>query len=222
MYGLIKISGAYFNQHLPTLINFIKETKNCNLIFMVGGGNIVRGRDFATEQRLFQDRMGILSTLINGVNLASIMNDIDLQTHIVSPICNEDIINSYDPYKIKQIMKTKSQEKIIICGGLGWCGNVSTDTAMVIRGIELSCSWVCKASAVGGVFDDDPAQNTNAKIINNMNYHDALKYKAYDKSAVAIAEENHMPLIVSSLQNMIEWVHNNTIPKNINGTIVNK
>ncbi len=214
--GLIKISGAYFNEHLKSLITFLDNNKNQNLVLMVGGGNIVRGRSFTNSKRLLKDRMGILSTLINAIDLADKLSELNIESYITSPICNEDVINQYNPIAIKRIIN-QNKIQVIVCGGLGWCGNVSTDTAMVIRGLELSCNWVCKASTVGGVFDDDPQHNSSAKLLNQLTYDDALQYNAYDKSAVLIAKENSLPLVVSSLSELTKALSN----QDGNFTIVN-
>ncbi len=207
-YGLVKISGSYFSEHIDSLMKFIQNNQKNKLILMVGGGNIVRGRDSDNSKRLLKDRMGILSTLINAIDLSDKISNLDIKTYITSPICNEDIINPYNPLKIKSMMK-KNDIQIIICGGLGWCGNVSTDTAMVIRGLELSCSWVCKASVVGGVFDSDPNSNINAKLITNLYYEEAIKYDAYDKSAIFIAKENKLPMLMSNLDNLTYIIRTN-------------
>ncbi|QEK38647.1 amino acid kinase family protein [Candidatus Cytomitobacter primus] len=222
-FGLIKISGSYFKEHIHELLSFIKSNHNQNIIFMVGGGNIMRGRSVKSDKRLFKDRIGIMSTLINGIDLADKISDLGFDSYIASPICNEDIINKYNPIKIRQLMQN-SHNKIIICGGLGWCGNVSTDTAMVIRGLELSCNWVCKASTVGGVFDKDPSSNVGAKLLHSLDYEQAIKYDAYDKSAILIAQENNLPLIVANLTNlskMLPMLNNNNL-NDIDNKIMNK
>lgn len=198
-FGLIKISGAYFQDKEQELLDFLSINRNKNLIFMVGGGNITRGRYVKSQHRLLKDRIGILSTLINGIALAEQMERLQLNPYICAPICNEDIINPYNPLHIKSIATSR---KIILCGGLGWCGNVSTDTAMVVRGLELSCAWVCKISEAGGVFEEDPKKNLDAKLITKLNYDQALQYEAYDKTAVLLSKENELPLIFAKLENL--------------------
>ncbi|QEK38200.1 hypothetical protein FZC35_02375 [Candidatus Cytomitobacter indipagum] len=220
-FGLIKISGAYFQDKEEELMNFLNKNRDKKLVFMVGGGNITRGRYVESKDRLLKDRMGILSTLINGVSLGEKMLSLSLNPYICAPICNEDVINPYNPMKIKELMQ-KNTHKIIVCGGLGWSGNISTDTAMVVRGLELSCSWVCKISEIGGVFEEDPNINPEAKLLNYLDYDQALKYDAYDKSAALIAKENNLPLVFAKLDNLSKMISDleNGKFNSINSTII--
>ncbi|USO00526.1 MAG: hypothetical protein H6845_01770 [Alphaproteobacteria bacterium] len=201
MLGLVKISGSYFSTYVNELEDFI-STPLHGVVLMSGGGNIVRGREFSYSNRLFKDRMGIMSTVINGISLAEKFDAVSRKVHLASPVCAEDIINKYDPYVIKNILSYDHKTQVILCGGLGWCGNLSTDTAMVVRALELSCTWVCKVSNVGGVFNDDPAISKSAKMMQKLTYADAIQYKAYDAASIVLARENKLKLMVTSLPNL--------------------
>ncbi|QEK39198.1 hypothetical protein [Candidatus Nesciobacter abundans] len=226
--GLVKISGLYFtNQHegyglsknntqapREELKEFIDNIPLGKLVFMVGGGNIRRGRDYKGVEKVFNDRIGVLSTVINALDLSSMFK---AKSVVYSPICKEDIIRPYDPLKI---IDENEKSYSILAGGLGWCGNISTDTAMVIRALELGCNWACKISSSGGVFDKDPKFDKDAQLIKSISYDEAIEFGAFDKSAIAIAKENSLKLVMSSISELQKIISSDLKKENFVGTIV--
>jgi uridylate kinase len=198
MRTIIKISGEYFkgNNDLSDFVS--KVNKKVQLIIMCGGGNIIRGRD-AKDGKIYADRMGMLSTAINAISLKSQINN----TEIFSTIEN-DIMSKYNINAIEQRI---SQGIIpILAGGLG-CGYISTDTALVVRGLELRCDCIIKVTRLGQVYDKNPDDYPDAIPLDKMSYDAAISSGMFDRSSICIAQENNIPFIVVSFENLLGYLN---------------
>lgn len=205
---LLKISGEFLHQSqnstLITILNQIKEAtqKNYNLAVVIGGGNIMRGSEDPNKSNTFlpridRDKIGILSTLINSIYLKNALQNAKLSCSILSAV---GIKNIFQEYSLEKACEALSKDKIFICAaGIG-VPYVSTDTAAVIRALELQCQCVLKATKIDGIYDEDPKINVNAKFLSSISYDLFLKknLKIMDSSSISIARDNKIGIKVFS------------------------
>lgn len=205
---LLKISGDFFTlieeNGKKMILSDIKNLldNNIKLVIMVGGGNVVRGSQTKTRgiNRVESDKMGMLSTMINSLKIKSELNKHDIKSEVLSAIDITQICGYYSVEKANSIID-KSQ--VVICaGGLG-VPFVSTDTASVIRALELQCNFILKATKTDGVYSSDPNKNADAIKFNKVTYDYILQNNLgiMDMSAICIAKENNLPIKIFNMYN---------------------
>lgn len=179
-----------------------KELKNvasdCQIILVVGGGNMVRGAEVAGHgiKRVTADQMGMLSGLMNAMALTDIFESQGLQTRCVSNIHATQLVESYS-YRLAEKHLERGRV-LIIAGGLGR-PYFTHDTAAVSLALELDCQVVLKATKVEGVYDKDPNKHQDAVLLTDVSYQEAVEngaIKVMDKAALGLAMEQNMPVIV--------------------------
>ena len=206
---VLKISGEQLSgQHSfgidPEVAHYLaRECKKvldagCQLILVVGGGNMVRGAEVAGHgiKRVTADQMGMLSGLINAMGVTDIFESEGLATRCMSNIYALQVAESYS-FRLAE--KHLERNRVVVIGGGIARPFVTHDTAAVSIGLELGCDVVLKATKVAGVFDKDPAKFPDAKLLQNISYQDAVAddaIKVMDKAAIGLAMEQHMPVIV--------------------------
>jgi uridylate kinase len=170
----------------------------CQLILIVGGGNMVRGAEVAGHgiKRVTADQMGMLSGLINAMGVTDIFESEGLATRCMSNIYAEQLAESYS-FRLAE--KHLERGRIVVVGGGIARPYVTHDTAAVSIALELEAEVVLKATKVDGVFDKDPAKFDDAKLLQKVNYQEAVAndaIKVMDKAALGLAMEQHLPVIV--------------------------
>jgi uridylate kinase len=171
----------------------------CQLVLVVGGGNMVRGAQLAEEsgiKRVTGDHMGMLSGLMNGMALTDIFESEGVATRCMSNIFAPQVAESYSFRLAEKHLEHK--RVTIIAAGLGR-PYFTHDTAAVNLALELSCDVVIKASKVDGVYDKDPHKHDGAKRLDKLTYDEALRddgIMVMDKAALGLAMEQRMPLMV--------------------------
>lgn len=170
----------------------------CQLIIVVGGGNMVRGAQIAGNgiKRVTADHMGMLSGLINAMALTDIFESNDLQARCMSSIFATQVAESYS-YRLAEKHLERGRV-VIIAGGIGR-PYFTHDTAAVSLGLELDCEVVIKATKVDGVYDRDPKKFSDASLFEKIDIQSALEseaIKVMDKAALGLALEQNMKLIV--------------------------
>jgi len=170
----------------------------CQLILVVGGGNMVRGAQVAGNgiKRVTADQMGMLSGLINAMALTDIFESDSLTTRCMSNIFATQVAESYS-FRLAE-KHLERDRVIIIAGGLGR-PYFTHDTAAVSLGLELGCDVIIKATKVDGVYDKDPKKFADAQLFSSIDLQSALEseaIKVMDKAALGLAVEQRMPLIV--------------------------
>lgn len=170
----------------------------CQLVVVVGGGNMVRGAQIAGNgiKRVTADQMGMLAGLINAMALTDIFEDQELPTRCMSNIFATQVAESYS-YRLAEKHLERGRV-IIIAGGLGR-PYFTHDTAAVSLGLELACDAVIKATKVDGVYDKDPLKFDDAVRYKTLDYQSALEndaIKVMDKAAIGLAMEQHMKVVV--------------------------
>jgi len=192
-FGVDPAVGRYLAQEC------LKVTEvGCQLILVVGGGNLVRGAEIAGDgiRRVTADQMGMLSGLINAMALTDIFEDQELPTRCMSNIFATQVAESYS-YRLAEKHLERGRVTII-AGGLGR-PYFTHDTAAVSLALELSCDVVIKATKVDGVYDKDPVKFPDAKLYQTLDYQSALEndaIKVMDKAALGLAMEQKMKVIV--------------------------
>ena len=170
----------------------------CQLVLVVGGGNMVRGAEVAGHgiKRVTADQMGMLSGLMNAMALTDIFESDGVKTRCMSNIFAPQVAESYS-FRLAEKHLGRGRV-VMISGGIGR-PYFTHDTAAVNLALELSCDVVLKATKVDGVYDRDPNKFDDAKLLPKISYQEAVSNEAIkimDKAAIGLALEQGMPVIV--------------------------
>ncbi len=168
---------------------------------VVGGGNIFRGIRAASYgmDRVSADHMGMLATLINSLALQDALENIGLQTRVLSAINMHEVA---EPFIVRRAIRHLEKKRVIILAAGTGNPYFTTDTAAVLRAQEVHAEILLKATKVDGVYDSDPAENRNAEFIKQIGYMQVLEknLKAMDMTAISLAMDNDLPLVVFRLK----------------------
>jgi uridylate kinase len=168
---------------------------------VIGGGNIFRGLSGAAKgmDRATADYMGMLATVMNALAFQNALDHRGVAARTLSAIPMPTVCESYVRPKALTYL-SKSQVVLFAAG----TGNpfFTTDTAAVLRAIEMNCDAVLKATQVDGVYSADPKKDRNAKRFDRLSYSEVLAkdLKVMDGAAIALARDNRLPLIVVSIE----------------------
>ncbi len=170
----------------------------CQLVIVVGGGNMVRGAELAGNgiKRVTADQMGMLSGLINAMAVTDIFESEGITTRCMSNIFAEQVAESYS-FRLAE--KHLERQRVVILGGGLARPYMTHDTAAVSFALELDCEAVLKATKVDGVYDKDPAKFPDATKLDTLGYQAAVEnsaIKVMDKAALGLAMEQNMPVVV--------------------------
>ena len=187
----------------PNTINkYSREIKSIvdlgvEVSIVIGGGNIFRGLSGANNgiDRVQGDYMGMLATVINGLALQSSLEKIGLQTRLQTAINMEAIA---EPYIKRKAVRHLEKKRIVIFGAGTGNPFFTTDSAAVLRAIEVEADVILKGTRVDGIYDDDPEINKNAIKFNEIKYDEAISknLKIMDSTAFTLSKENKLPIIV--------------------------
>ena len=187
----------------PNTINkYSREIKSIvdlgvEVSIVIGGGNIFRGLSGANNgiDRVQGDYMGMLATVINGLALQSSLEKIGLQTRLQTAINMEAIA---EPYIKRKAVRHLEKKRIVIFGAGTGNPFFTTDSAAVLRAIEIEADVILKGTRVDGIYDDDPEINKNAIKFNEIKYDEAISknLKIMDSTAFTLSKENKLPIIV--------------------------
>lgn len=174
----------------------------CQLVVIAGGGNMVRGADVAGNgiKRVTADQMGMMSGLINAVAMTDIFESQGVKTRCLSNLYAQQVAENYS-FRLAE-KHLDNGRVVIVAGGIGRPYSTH-DSAAVSIGLELDCELVLKATKVDGVYDRDPATNHDAQKLQQVSYQEALEnpeIKVMDKSAMGLAAEQNMPIVVYNLE----------------------
>ncbi len=170
----------------------------CQLILVIGGGNLVRGAEVAGNgiRRVTADQMGMLSGLMNAMAMTDIFESEGVTTRCMSNIYVTQVAESYS-YRLAEKHLERGRV-IMVAGGMGR-PYFTHDVAAVNIGLELGCDVVLKATKVDGVYDKDPAKHEDARRLDTLTFGESVKndaIKVMDKAALGLAMEQNMPLVV--------------------------
>lgn len=208
---LLKLSGEALQGELgygvdpkvaASIAEQIKEIYDLgvDIACVIGAGNIFRGLQGAEAgmERTTADYIGMLATLMNSMVLQEALEKINVPTRVQSAI---DINKLAEPYIRRRAMRHMEKKRVVIfaCG----TGNpyFTTDTAAVLRAVEIGADVILKATKVDGVYTGDPVKDKTAKKFDKLKYIEVLKkrLRVMDATAVSLCMENDLPIIVFNL-----------------------
>jgi len=168
---------------------------------VIGGGNIVRGA-IASRQgmdRVQADYMGMLATIINALAVQDLLEAKGVETRVMTAIRMEQIA---EPYIRRRAMRHMEKGMVVIFAGGTGNPYFSTDTAAVLRAIEMESDVVIKATKVQGVFTADPKKDPNARFLPTVTFQEVVagELGVMDAAAVSLCKENGLPIIVLNLE----------------------
>ena len=168
---------------------------------VIGGGNIVRGA-LASRQgmdRVQADYMGMLATVINALAVQDLLEAKGVDTRVMTAIRMEEIA---EPYIRRRAMRHIEKGRVVVFAGGTGNPYFSTDTAAVLRAIEMEADVVIKATKVQGVFTADPVKDPAAEFIPAITFQEVMtrELAVMDASAVSLCKENQLPIIVLNLE----------------------
>jgi uridylate kinase len=209
--ALLKISGEAlggekgFGLDFQTVVAFAKEVKavhalGVHLALVVGGGNIIRGTAASQEgiDRVSADYMGMLGTVINALALQDVLEKIGVNTRVMTAIRMESVA---EPYIRRRAIRHLEKGRLIIFAAGTGNPFFSTDTAGVLRALEIEAQVILKATNVDGIYTNDPKMDPKATLLRQVTYQDAIvkNYAVMDANAFGLCKANQLPIVVFNI-----------------------
>jgi len=208
---MLKISGealmgdTAFGLHPPTVQRIAAEVKTVHdmgveICMVIGGGNIFRGLQGSAQgmERTTADYMGMLATVMNALAMQSALEGMGLHSRVISAITMNEVA---EPYIRRRAVRHLEKKRICIFAAGTGNPYFTTDTAATLRASEMACEAIFKGTKVDGVYDKDPVKHADAKRYDTVTYDECLQKRlgVMDASAIALARDNNLPIIVFSL-----------------------
>ncbi|WP_324754568.1 UMP kinase [Roseovarius sp. Pro17] len=208
---MLKISGEAlmgdqaYGLHPPTVERIAREVKvvhdmGVEICMVIGGGNIFRGLQGSAQgmERTTADYMGMLATVMNALAMQSALEELGAFCRVISAIRMDEVA---EPYIRRRAVRHLEKKRICIFAAGTGNPYFTTDTAATLRANEMACEAIFKGTKVDGVYDKDPMTNPDAVRYDRISYDDVLTkhLKVMDASAIALARDNNLPIIVFSL-----------------------
>jgi uridylate kinase len=208
---LLKLSGealmgqSAFGLDPATVERISMEIKSVHemdvqICLVIGGGNIFRGVSAAASsiERTSADYMGMLATVMNALAVQSILEGLSVDTRVQSAIPMATVC---EPYIRRRAIRHMEKGRVVIFAAGTGNPFFTTDTAAALRAVEMGCDVLLKGTQVDGVYSADPNKTDNAERFERLSYQDVLSanLKVMDASAVALARENKLPIVVFSI-----------------------
>ena len=210
---LLKVSGEGFckpgafgldPEEVRTIARQVKEVveNGCELAIVVGGGNFIRGYQFAQTggvNRATADYMGMVATVINALALQDCMESLGVDTRVQCAIEMKDVA---EPFIRRRAIRHLEKGRVVILAGGTGNPFFTTDTCAALRANELGAKVLLKATKVDGVYSDDPNKNAAAVRYTRLSYDDVIQkgLKILDVAAVTLCKDSHIPIIVFNLK----------------------
>lgn len=206
--ALLKLSGealageAGFGLDFSVVDSLASEIQQvhqlgASLGLVLGGGNIMRGTT-ASEQgmdRVSADYMGMLATVINALAVQDVLERKDVQTRVMTAIRMEELA---EPYIRRRAQRHLEKGRVVMFAAGTGNPYFSTDTAAVLRALEIEAEVIIKATNVDGVYTSDPRQDPEAEFIPELSFQDAIVkgLRVMDANAFGLCKENGLPIVV--------------------------
>ena len=173
------------------------HSKGVQIAIVIGGGNIFRGVSGASNgmDRVQGDYMGMLATVINGMALQGALEDKGMLTRLQTALKIEAIA---EPYIKRRAVRHLEKGRIVIFGAGTGNPYFTTDTAAVLRGVEIHADVILKGTRVDGIYDSDPEKNKDAVKFDTLTFEDAIRQglNIMDSTAFTLSHENKLPIVV--------------------------
>jgi len=181
-------------------IRHVRE-KGVEICLVIGGGNIFRGLAGVARgiERSSADQMGMLATVINALGVQSVLERAGVETRVLSAIPMASVC---EPYIRRRAIRHMEKGRVVIFAAGTGNPFFTTDTAAALRAAEMSCDALFKGTQVDGVYSADPKKVKNATRYDELSYKQVLtnELKVMDASAISLARENGIPILVFSIQ----------------------
>jgi uridylate kinase len=208
---LLKLSGEAlagdkgFGFDFDTIREFARQVKGISELgaqvgLVIGGGNIVRGSQVSKMgmDRVAADYMGMLGTVINALAFQDVLEREGLDTRVMTAIRMEEVAEPY--IRRRAIRHLEKGRCVVFAAGTG-NPYFSTDTAAVLRAIQMNADVIIKATSVDGIYSADPKKEPTAKRYDRISYRDVMSedLKVMDQTAITLCKDNDLPLIVLNI-----------------------
>ncbi len=194
--------------------------KGIEVAIVIGGGNIFRGLAGASQgmDRVQGDHMGMLATVINGLALQSALEQQGIETRLQSAIKINEVA---EPFIRRRAMRHLEKGRVVIFGGGTGNPYFTTDSAAVLRAIEIKADVILKGTRVDGIYTSDPEKDKTATKFDKISFNDVISkgLKVMDTTAFTLSQENELPIVVFDMNtrgNLMKIVQGESI-----GTVVN-
>ena len=194
----------------------LSKDNNIQIVIIIWWWNIFRWISWAAEwmDRWTADYMGMMATMMNGMALWDAIekrwNEVRIMTAIEAPRVAESYIR-------RRALKHLSKKRIVVCVAWTWNPYFTTDSAAVLRALELNCDFMVKGTKVNGVYDKDPLKYPDATKYDNLKMDEALRLwlRIMDQSAIALAKDEELSIFVTKIEDIDKiWTDD------INGTFI--
>ena len=208
---LLKLSGESlagergFGLDFGVLTRLAEELRGVHALgvslgLVLGGGNIVRGTAASQQgmDRVSADYMGMLATVINALAMQDILERTGIETRVMTAIRMEELA---EPYIRRRAQRHLEKGRIVLFAGGTGNPYFSTDTAAVLRALEIEADVLIKATNVDGVYSADPKLDPRAEFLPELTFQDALVrgLRVMDANAFGLCKENHLPIVVMNV-----------------------
>mgnify|MGYP003109802769 FL=1 len=196
-YGIDPERLAEYAHEIKTVIE-----KGVEVAIVIGGGNIFRGVAGASKgmDRVQGDHMGMLATVINGLALQGALEDAGIQTRLQSAIQINEVA---EPFIRRRAIRHLEKGRVVIFGGGTGNPYFTTDSAAVLRAIEIHADVILKGTRVDGIYTADPEKDKEATKFDFISFDDVIRkgLKVMDTTAFTLSQENELPIIVFDMNN---------------------
>ena len=209
---MLKISGEAlmgdqgFGLHPPTVERIAREVKSVHdlgveICMVIGGGNIFRGLSGSAQgmERTTADYMGMLATVMNALAMQSALEGLGVYCRVITAIRMDEVA---EPYIRRRAVRHLEKKRVCIFAAGTGNPYFTTDTAAALRANEMACEAIFMGkNGVDGVYDKDPREHADAQRFDDVTFDEVLSrnLKVMDASAIALARDNNLPIIVFSL-----------------------
>ena len=214
-YGIDPVRITQYAKEIKSVVN-----QGLEIAVVIGGGNIFRGVSAASNgmDRVQADYMGMLATVINGLALQSALEECEVQTRLQTAIKIEAVS---EPYIKRKAVRHLEKKRVVIFGGGTGNPFFTTDSAAVLRAIEINADVILKGTRVDGIYDSDPEKNENAIKFDSISFQSVLdkNLKIMDSTAFTLSKENNLPIIVFNMNtsgNLLKLVKGDKIGTTVN------
>ncbi|HEY9185482.1 MAG TPA: UMP kinase [Salegentibacter sp.] len=214
-YGIDPVRLADYAKEIKSVTD-----KGVEVAIVIGGGNIFRGVAGASKgmDRVQGDHMGMLATVINGLALQGALEDADIQTRLQSAIHINEVA---EPFIRRRAIRHLEKGRVVIFGGGTGNPYFTTDSAAVLRAIEIHADVILKGTRVDGIYTADPEKDNKATKFDYITFDDVIRkgLKVMDTTAFTLSQENELPIIVFDMNtpgNLLKVVTGENIGTKVN------
>lgn len=192
----------------------VLNERNIEVAIVVGGGNFWRGRSSSSIDRASSDTIGMLGTVMNGLRVQSSLEDMGLDTRLMTAISMKEVA---EPYIRRRAIRHLEKGRIVIFSAGTGLPYFSTDTTASLRALEIGADVILLGkTGTDGIYDKDPNKYDDAKKFDRLTYRDILtkELKIMDTTATSLCMDNDMPLIVFGIDdpsNMVKVFDNDNL-----------